>query len=134
MVLIRFLLFSVNSVAEFRKEDENMGSFELNGRTYQTDEDGYLVNIEEWSKEVGEYLAKQEELEMTEAHWEVINFLREYYEEYKIAPMIKILVKAIAKKFGSEKGNTKYLYDLYPEGPAKQACKIAGLPKPTGCV
>jgi len=134
VVLIRFLLFSVNSVAEFRKEDENMGSFELNGRTYQTDEDGYLVNIEEWSKEVGEYLAKQEELEMTEVHWEVINFLREYYEEYKIAPMIKILVKAIAKKFGSEKGNTKYLYDLYPEGPAKQACKIAGLPKPTGCV
>ena len=134
MVLIRFLLFSVNSVAEFRKEDENMGSFELNGRTYQTDEDGYLVNIEEWCKEVGEYLAKEEGLEMTKSHWEVINFLREYYEEYKIAPMIKILVKAIAKKFGSEKGNTKYLYDLYPEGPAKQACKIAGLPKPTGCV
>ena len=100
MVLIRFLLFPVNSVAEFRKEDENMGSFELGGRTYQTDEDGYLVNIEEWSKEVGEYLAKEEGLEMTESHWEVINFLREYYEEYKIAPMIKILVKAIAKKLG----------------------------------
>ena len=111
-----------------------MGSFELGGRTYQTDEDGYLINIEEWSKEVGEYLAKKEGLEMTESHWEVINFLREYYEEYKIAPMIKILVKAIGKKLGLEKGNTKYLYDLYPEGPAKQACKIAGLPKPTGCV
>lgn len=111
-----------------------MGSFEVGGKTYQTDEDGYLADINEWSREVAEHIAKEEGVEMTEAHWEVINFLREYYEEYKIAPMIKILVKAIAKKLGPEKGNTKYLYELYPQGPAKQACKIAGLPKPTGCV
>ncbi|MBI5182180.1 MAG: TusE/DsrC/DsvC family sulfur relay protein [Nitrospirae bacterium] len=111
-----------------------MGSIELSGKTYQRDEDGYLVNIEDWSKEVADYLAKEEQVDMTDAHWEVVNFLREYYEEYKIAPMIKILVKAIGKKLGPEKGNTKYLYELYPGGPAKQACKIAGLPKPTGCV
>ena len=109
-------------------------SFELNGVTYETDEDGYLVNLDQWNKDVGEYLAKSESLEMSDAHWEVVNFLREYYEEYKIAPMIRILTKAIAKKLGADKGNTKYLYELYPGGPAKQACKIAGLPKPTGCV
>jgi tRNA 2-thiouridine synthesizing protein E len=109
-------------------------SFELNGVTYETDEDGYLVNLDQWNKDVGAYLAKSETLEMTDAHWEVINFLREYYDEYKIAPMIRILTKAIAKKLGADKGNTKYLYELYPGGPAKQACKIAGLPKPTGCV
>ncbi len=109
-------------------------SFELNGATYETDEDGYLLNLDQWSKEVADYLAAEEDVEMTEAHWEVINFLREYYEEYKIAPMIRILTKAIGKKLGKEKGNTKYLYELYPGGPAKQACKIAGLPKPTGCV
>jgi tRNA 2-thiouridine synthesizing protein E len=109
-------------------------SFELNGVTYETDEDGYLVNLDQWNKGVGEYLAKSESLEMSDAHWEVVNFLREYYEEYKIAPMIRILTKAIAKKLGADKGNTKYLYELYPGGPAKQACKIAGLPKPTGCV
>lgn len=109
-------------------------SFELNGVTYETDEDGYLVNLDQWNKGVGDFLAKSENLEMTEAHWEVVNFLREYYEEYKIAPMIRILTKAIGKKLGPEKGNTKYLYELYPGGPAKQACKIAGLPKPTGCV
>ena len=109
-------------------------SFELNGTTYETDEDGYLANLDDWSKEVAEHLAKEEELDMTEAHWEVVDFLREYYEEYKIAPMIRILTKAIGKKLGPEKGNTKYLYELYPGGPAKQACKIAGLPKPTGCV
>ena len=111
-----------------------MPSFELNGQTYETDEDGYLVNLSDWSEAVAKHLAESETLEMSSAHWEVVNFLREYYEEYKIAPMIRILTKAIGKKLGKEKGNTKYLYDLYPGGPAKQACKIAGLPKPTGCV
>ncbi|MBF0463269.1 MAG: TusE/DsrC/DsvC family sulfur relay protein [Magnetococcales bacterium] len=111
-----------------------MPSFELNGHVYETDEDGYLVDIAKWDKTVAQHLAGTEAVEMTDAHWEVIDFLREYYEEYKIAPMIRILTKAIGKKLGKEKGNTKYLYDLYPGGPAKQACKIAGLPKPTGCV
>jgi len=109
-------------------------SFELNGVVYETDEDGYLKDIDQWNKDVADYLAKEEGVDMSEAHWEVVNFLREYYEEYKIAPMIRILTKAIGKKLGKDKGNTKYLYELYPGGPAKQACKIAGLPKPTGCV
>ncbi|MEG3641169.1 TusE/DsrC/DsvC family sulfur relay protein [Magnetococcus sp. PR-3] len=111
-----------------------MSSFELNGTTYETDEDGYLVDLGQWNEDVANYLAKEEGIDMTESHWEVVHFLREYYEEYKIAPMIRILTKAIGKKLGKDKGNTKYLYDLYPGGPAKQACKIAGLPKPTGCV
>ena len=109
-------------------------SITVNGMEYQTDEDGYLVDVDQWNKDVAVYLAKEEGVDMSESHWEVINFLREYYEEYKIAPMIRILTKAIGKKLGKEKGNTKYLYELYPGGPAKQACKIAGLPKPTGCV
>lgn len=109
-------------------------AFELNGKTYETDEDGYLLNLDDWDKEVANFLAQQEGVDMTDAHWEVVDFLREYYDEYKIAPMIRILTKAIGKKLGPDKGNTKYLYELYPGGPAKQACKIAGLPKPTGCV
>ena len=109
-------------------------SIVVNGVSYETDEDGYLVNVDQWNKDVAQYLATEEGLTMTENHWEVINFLREYYDEYKIAPMIRILTKAIGKKLGAEKGNTKYLYELYPGGPAKQACKVAGLPKPTGCV
>ncbi|MEO5349207.1 MAG: TusE/DsrC/DsvC family sulfur relay protein [Magnetococcus sp. YQC-3] len=111
-----------------------MPSFELNGQSYETDEDGYLINLSDWSEDVAKHLADTEAVEMSDAHWEVVNFLREYYDEYKIAPMIRILTKAIGKKLGKDKGNTKYLYDLYPGGPAKQACKIAGLPKPTGCV
>jgi TusE/DsrC/DsvC family sulfur relay protein len=111
-----------------------MPSFDFKGKTYEIDEDGYLLNLDDWNEDVALYIAEQEEVEMTPAHWEVINFLRDYYAEYKIAPMIKILVKALGEKLGPEKGNTKYLYELYPAGPAKQACKIAGLPKPTGCV
>lgn len=111
-----------------------MATLEVNGKQHELDEDGFLANMDEWDEDIAVELAKTESVEMTDAHWEVINFLREYYAEYKIAPMIRILTKAIGKKLGKEKGNTKYLYELYPAGPAKQACKIAGLPKPTGCV
>jgi len=112
----------------------NMASIEVNGKQLEVDEEGYLQNLEDWTMDVANFLADQEGIDMTDNHWEVVNFLREYYEEYKIAPMIRILTKAIGKKLGADKGNTKYLYELYPGGPAKQACKIAGLPKPTGCV
>lgn len=111
-----------------------MASVELNGKTYETDEEGYLVNLGEWDEGIAGYLAEQEKVEMTESHWEVVNFLREYYNDYQIAPAIRVLTKAIGKKLGPEKGNSKYLYELFPYGPAKQACKIAGLPKPTGCI
>jgi len=109
-------------------------SFEFDGKVYETDDDGYLVNLDDWNEGVAGFIAQQEGVEMTDAHWEVVNFLRDYYAEYKIAPMIKILIKEMKKMFGPEKGSNAYLYQLYPAGPALQACKIAGLPKPTGCV
>ena len=109
-------------------------SFEINGKVYETDEEGYLLNLGEWTEEAAAYLAKEEKVDMTEAHWEVVNFLREYYNDYQIAPAVRVLTKAIGKKLGPEKGSSKYLYELFPYGPAKQACKIAGLPKPTGCI
>ncbi|HEX8013300.1 MAG TPA: TusE/DsrC/DsvC family sulfur relay protein [Casimicrobiaceae bacterium] len=108
--------------------------FELNGKTYDTDEEGYLVNLADWSEDAANFIAEQEKVAMSSNHWEVVNFLREYYNEYQIAPAVRVLTKAIGKKLGPEKGNSKYLYELFPYGPAKQACKIAGLPKPTGCV
>lgn len=107
---------------------------EVNGKTYETDEEGYLANLNDWDPPVAEIMAKADNCELTESHWEVINFLREYYEEYQIAPAVRVLTKAIGKKLGPDKGNSKYLYELFPYGPAKQACKYAGLPKPTGCV
>jgi tRNA 2-thiouridine synthesizing protein E len=111
-----------------------MPTLDFQGQSVEVDEEGYLLNLDDWNEELCKFLAKKENVDLTEAHWEVIHFLREYYEEYQIAPMIRVLTKAIGKKLGPEKGNNKYLYELYPEGPAKQACKFAGLPKPTGCV
>jgi len=98
------------------------------------DPEGYLQNRDDWSRAMADAMADADGCDLTDAHWEVINFLQEYYDNYEIAPAIRILTKQMGKRFGKEKGNSKYLYELFPEGPAKQACKYAGLPKPTGCV
>ena len=109
-------------------------TIEVDGKALETDEEGYLTNLADWTEAAADILAKEEGIEMSESHWEVVNFLREYYDEYQIAPAVRVLTKSIGKKLGAEKGNSKYLYELFPYGPAKQACKIAGLPKPTGCI
>lgn len=106
----------------------------VNGQSIETDEEGYLVDRNQWNEDVAKVLASTDNAELTQNHWEVLNFLREYYDEYQIAPAVRVLTKAIGKKLGADKGNSKYLYELFPYGPAKQACKYAGLPKPTGCV
>jgi len=111
-----------------------MGTISVGDKNFETDEEGYLVNLGDWSEDVANHIAESENIEMTSNHWEVVNFLRKYYEEYQIAPAVRVLTKAIGKSLGPEKGNSQYLYELFPYGPAKQACKIAGLPKPTGCV
>ena len=111
-----------------------MPMIDVNGKPYETDEEGYLVNLADWNEDIAKVIAQTENVDMTENHWEVVNFLRSYYDEYQIAPAVRVLTKAIGKQLGEEKGNSKYLYELFPYGPAKQACKIAGLPKPTGCV
>jgi tRNA 2-thiouridine synthesizing protein E len=109
-------------------------AYEIDGKVFEHDEEGYLTDITVWNKDIAALIAKEEEIEMTDEHWEVVAFLREYYTEYQIAPAVRVLVKAVKKKFGAEKGSNRYLYELFPYGPAKQACKIAGLPKPTGCI
>jgi len=111
-----------------------MATINVAGKDIEVDEEGYLVNRSDWNEEVAKIMAKADNCDLTDSHWEVINFLREYYEEYQIAPAVRVLTKAIGKKLGADKGNSKYLYELFPYGPAKQACKYAGLPKPTGCV
>lgn len=75
-------------------------------------------------------MPRQEGITLAVEHWEVVRFVREFYLEFNTSPAIRMLVKAMANKFGEEKGNSRYLYRLFPKGPAKQATKIAGLPKP----
>ncbi len=108
--------------------------YQVNGETIAADEEGYITNLGDWSQDLAGIIAQAEEIEMDDERWEVVNFLRDYYEEYQIAPAVRVLIKALKKTMGPEKGNNKYMYELFPYGPAKQACKIAGLPKPTGCV
>ena len=107
---------------------------EVNGKSFETDEEGYLANLSDWEEGLAIAKAEADDIELGPDHWEIINFLREYYEEYQIAPAVRVLTKAVGKKLGKDKGNSKYLYELFPYGPGKQACKFAGLPKPTGCV
>ena len=109
-------------------------AYELDGNTIDADEEGYITDLSLWTPELAGLIAQDENIEMDDERWEVVNFLRDYYEEYQIAPAVRVLIKAVKKTMGKEKGNNKYLYTLFPYGPAKQACKIAGLPKPTGCV
>ncbi|HTY25564.1 MAG TPA: TusE/DsrC/DsvC family sulfur relay protein [Desulfomonilaceae bacterium] len=105
-----------------------MPTLEIDGRTFDVDEDGFLKDPNIWNEEVARLFAKTEGIEkMTDDHWKVVNYLRDYYTQFNIAPMIRKLCKDTGFKL-------KQIYELFPSGPAKGACKVAGLPKPTGCV
>ena len=105
-----------------------MAIFEWEDVNIEVDEDGFMQEPDQWSERVALALASTEGVsELTDEHWKLINYLREYYHKFGIAPMIRKLCKATGFKL-------KYVYELFPSGPAKGACKVAGLPKPTGCV
>lgn len=106
----------------------------FNGQEYPTDSQGYLLDATLWTHELAEFIAQSESLEMTDEHWQVVFFVRDFYLEYNTSPAIRALVKAMEKKYGKEKISSRYLYRLFPKGPAKQATKIAGLPKPARCI
>ncbi len=105
-----------------------MATIEFNGKNFEIDEDGFLLDYNLYSEEWVEYVKTQEGIdEMTEEHWQVVKVLQDYYEKNGIAPMVRVLSKLTKFKL-------KHIYELFPSGPGKGACKMAGLPKPTGCV
>ena len=106
----------------------------FNNQEIETDAQGYLINSQQWSEELIPQLAEQENIELTNEHLEIIRFVRSFYLEFNTSPAIRMLVKAVSQQFGEEKGNSRYLYRLFPKGPAKQATKLAGLPKPVKCI
>jgi tRNA 2-thiouridine synthesizing protein E len=107
---------------------------DINDRHIETDRMGYLLDPADWDEQVAERMAAADDVELSEAHWEIIRFLRQYHADYDMAPPMRLLVKAVAARLGEDKGNSRYLYRLFPEGPAKQACRYAGLPKPVSCI
>ena len=96
--------------------------------------DGFLIDRTEWDRGLAVLIARDEGIELTDAHWELIRFTQNYYEEYHITPIMRILAKAIRKRLGEDKGTSKYLYSLFPEAPVRQLARIAGLPKPPSCI
>lgn len=100
----------------------------------ETTEQGFLVNATDWNEAIALQLAEQNHIALSPAHWEIIHFIRAYYQHYKHLPNARVFTKAIAKSLGEEKGNSRYLHSLFPDGPLKYACKLAGLPKPPTCL
>jgi tRNA 2-thiouridine synthesizing protein E len=95
---------------------------------------GYLVDWHAWNEDVAQEIATEEHIILTEDHWQVLRYLRYFYQEYNHTPIMRILVKQLREVLPPEKTNSPYLYTLFPQGPVKQGCKIAGLPKPPHCI
>ena len=105
-----------------------MSKVTLGGKELEIDEDGFIQEPDKWDKAVAEDIAKTEEAyPMSDDHWKLVNYLRNYFLEFEIAPPVRMVIKQTGF-------DLKAIYKLFPGGPAKGACKVAGLPKPTGCV
>ncbi len=109
-------------------------NYVVEGSLVNTDRHGYLRNHEDWSEDLAKAIARTEGIELTQDHWDVIHFLRNHYLEYSHSPNVRSLVKMLTKAWGPEKGGKARLYSLFPAGPSRQGCKIAGLPLPHDCI
>jgi tRNA 2-thiouridine synthesizing protein E len=98
------------------------------------DKEGFLTDLSDWTPEVAAQIAGDEGIELTPAHWEIIELLRAYYAEFDSSPAMRPLVKYCRLNLGEDKGKSIYLMTLFPGSPAKIGSKIAGLPKPDNCL
>ncbi len=106
---------------------------DVNGKTIELSEAGWLENLDEWTPEVAEAIAKNEKVELTPEHWDIINLAREYFEENGRVCEPRAFSKLMKQKYGKDRSDSKYIYALFPYGLIKSANKIAGLPRPKGC-
>lgn len=97
------------------------------------DKDGYLCNLQDWSPAVATILAEQNQIELSDAHWEVIDLVQQFYREFELAPASRALVRYVQQHLGKEKGRSIYLLQLFPPHPALIVSKLAGLPRPANC-
>jgi len=105
-----------------------MPTMEIEGRIFEVDGDGFLAHPEIWSREVAELIARYDGItDMNANHWAIINIIRRNYEEKGMAPMIRTICQETGLRL-------REVYELFPLGPARGACRVAGLPKPDGCV
>lgn len=94
----------------------------------ERDGEGYLIDPSDWNEEIAKVLAKEESIQMTDTHWDVIRFMRDYYEEHQVAADARFVIKHMESSLGKEA--RKKLFELFPYGHVKQTCKIAGMKRP----
>ena len=111
-----------------------MNSLTVGARAIELDKDGFLVDLSDWSTEVAAALAAAEDIELTPEHWEVLELLRSFYNEFQLSPATRPLIKYTALKLGPDKGNSLHLNQLFRGTPAKLAARLAGLPRPSNCL
>jgi tRNA 2-thiouridine synthesizing protein E len=104
------------------------------GEKISLDEKGYLLDQAGWTPAVAETMAAADGLELSDDHWVIIALFQQYFEKYEVEPPMRALVRLAREALGDEKGNSRYLYRLFPDGPGLQACRYAGLPRPLSCV
>jgi tRNA 2-thiouridine synthesizing protein E len=105
----------------------------VNGRRIETDSEGYLCRLDDWSEDFARALAHREELELTAEHWEVIRFLRGYYAEHGVQAQVRVMIRHFAPIWGPQRGNNHYLHAIFPRGgPQKQGNRLAGLLRTKG--
>lgn len=106
---------------------------EFEGQRFATDVQGFLKQRLLWTEALGRHIAALDGITLTDEHWEIIHYFREYYEDYNIPPPMRMVIRVFKKAFGDENANSRYLLRLFPEGATKAASKFAGLPKPKNC-
>ena len=108
-------------------------SIEFEGHTYLTDAQGFLLHRLSWSAQLGTQMAALDGVDLTDEHWEIIHYFREYYEDYNIPPPMRMVIRVFKKRFGEKNANSRYLHSLFPQGSTRAASKFGGLPKPKNC-
>lgn len=107
-----------------------MSNLNVNGQEIPLDKEGYLRNLNDWNRDVAEELARTEEIELSSAHWEVIELLQEFYRQFELSPAMRPLVKFIGQRLGPEKGRSIYLMQLFPPAPPRLPVRSPGCPNP----
>ena len=105
-------------------------TIEINGRQLETDNEGFLLDPAEWDTQVAEALAETVQVRLSDEHWTVVNFIRNYFDDRQTVPEARHALKELRDKLGKEKATRRFLYSLFPYGYGQQACKIAGMRKP----
>lgn len=108
-------------------------ALDVNGRAVMIDAEGYIIDTEEWSDDFVVALANKEGLDLTDEHWQVVRYIRDYYLEHHVQAQVRAMIKHFTKLWGKEKGSNRYLHDIFPKGgPQKQGNRLAGIHRTRG--